>query len=295
MVPANILLILVRWLDMKTRLKKTPSKKFQIFIAGTEKKKNWNLLSQEDVKNVLMSRIYIKKNKVKIEEFLSNFKKKPLMMLDPGAYTTHTQGIEINPVDYGNYALENEEFFDLCLNCDKIGNLETTLKNQILLEKMGLDVIPLFHYVEKKINNKNYWKILKDYADSYGIIALGGSASVRSNVSIEWFKKCFSLASERNSLVHGCGMFSAEVLNMFPWWSCDSSNWLSFRGEVFIPQYNKLKRVNWREQGRLFLLSDFIEDLGFDPSMLYDRRNRMRLNIRAFKWYESVKNNGSSW
>jgi len=265
-------------------------KGLKIYYAGCENKTNWKILVKEHAENFIVSFYYIKKYNVNIHEFLKQFEYKVNIILDPGSFSSDKKD-EINPIEYGNYILENIDCFDFYLNCDVIGNIDETLKNQKLLESMGLRPIPVFHYTDDFETNGSM-NILEDYCKNHDRVALGGSASKGGKINPAWHVKCFEIVEKYEIKTHACGVMSTKILEMFPWASTDSSNWISSRGEFFIPKHNALLRLNWRTQrGKIMPNVDYIEAMGFSIKELHDREVRQRINIRSFRWYQEYLKN----
>lgn len=158
---------------------------------------------------------------------VSKIKEGQDVILDSGAFTAWSKGKKIDIDKYADYLLKHKDKFTIYANLDVIGNEEKTLENQKYLEsKYGLKPLPTLHYgasMEK----------LKYYAENYDYIALGGLVPyAREPVVLRnWLNKCFKILMpyvlSKSLKIHGFGIGSAEILKTYPFYSSDSSGWLS--------------------------------------------------------------------
>lgn len=156
--------------------------------------------------------------------------------------------------DYGRFALEDGELFDEIVTLDDIeGDVAKSKRNTRYLERLGLDVLPVFHQGEP-------WAVLEDYVRRYDRIGLGVQR-VNGNPGPGAFAWT-SEALERIPLpisVHGFGMtrYARRLPRMT---TTDSTTWIAeYRAvrttELGTPHYCLDRRVRGLDDyGRLVLV-----------------------------------------
>lgn len=189
-----------------------------LYFAAAENKKTRNLLREVGANKFLVSYFSFKKVN-ELEEGIQVF-------LDSGAFSAWSRKKEIKIQDYISFIKKNKEKFHIYANLDVIGDPEKTLENQKIIEKAGLTPIPAFHY-------QSDMKYLKYYIDNYDYIALGGLVPLTNNPKKlqNWLNKCFKELikpiHQRKLKVHGFGVTSLEILKKYPFYSVDSTSWLT--------------------------------------------------------------------
>lgn len=166
------------------------------------------------------------------------------LFLDSGAFSAHTQGVEINLKNYIDFIKKHKKHITTYANLDVIGDAKATLKNQRTMEKAGLNPLPCFHYGEST-------KYLKYYIDNYDYIALGGIVSEGSTKKLyRWLDDVFDRYICKNNgmprcRVHGFGVTSLPILFRYPWYSVDSTSWVvtGRLGSVYVPRHIQGKYV----------------------------------------------------
>jgi hypothetical protein len=167
-------------------------------------------------------------------------KRKIDLFLDSGAFSAHTQGIEINLNEYIAFIQEHLPYLSVYANLDVIGDPDATLQNQKTMELAGLKPLPCFHYGEPI-------KYLQYYLNRYEYIALGGMVAPSSPSLIPWLDQMFSshICDIHSGLpkvkVHGFGLTSLRLMKRYPWFSVDSTSWVvtGRMGSVYVPRYHR--------------------------------------------------------
>ena len=171
------------------------------------------------------------------------------LFLDSGAHGLYNQHVVKNKnkydwyssfafeeyVDkYVSFVKENKNKISVYPNIDVIFRPELTWKIQLLLEKKGINPIPVVHY-----GTDIKW--LKRYmARGYDYIALGGlgqTVNVRNypNWADEIFKEICDQPSHLPKIkTHGFAMTSHKLMTRYPWYSVDSKSWISFGAYGFV-------------------------------------------------------------
>jgi hypothetical protein len=161
------------------------------------------------------------------------------VMLDSGAFSSWSKGIEINIDSYISFIEENGEFLNYYVCLDVIGDAEKSYANQKYMEKKGLKPIPVFHTTfEDPIWLQKYIDEGNDY------IGLGGMAggTVQKKEIMNVLDNLFSYyICDKNGIpkvkIHGFGLTSLELMLRYPWYSVDSSSWAltGAFGSIIIP------------------------------------------------------------
>lgn len=150
-----------------------------------------------------------------------------------------TQAFETYLENYIEWLLNNKHNLEMYVSLDIIFNAKASWEMQKYMESCGLMPVPVFHQGED-------WKYLKRYVDNYEYIGLGGlaqNASARSYIRFadEAFKIICDSRGRPKVKVHGFAMTSAQLMKRYPWYSCDSSTWVSLsrNGWVRFPRFGK--------------------------------------------------------
>ena len=187
----------------------------KLYFAGADCKISYdNILVSNNATCRLLSFNALNKKYVFNNKFNTYF-------LDSGAYSVSTGNATINIDKYIEYILNNLNTFDLYATLDVIGDSIETAKNTIYMEKKGLNPLPVFHYNSPK-------EYLLHLIDKYDYIALGGLVPLacRKKILIPWLDFCFDIMHDKVK-VHGFGINSRIILERYPFYSVDSSRWLS--------------------------------------------------------------------
>ncbi len=135
------------------------------------------------------------------------------IFLDSGAYSANNSGNPINISEYIYFIQAHRDQFTVYANLDVIGNAEATWVNQEIMEKAGLNPLPVFHMEDPM-------KYL-DRCLEYEYFALGGMAGASAKERDNFFNKCWDIICDKDgypkSKVHGFGLASPEFVYKYPW------------------------------------------------------------------------------
>jgi len=200
----------------------------KIYMAGTYspsfEKKEWESLIQ----NRLLT--YFEK------PILDTFDSRINLFLDSGAYSAFTQKKEIKITEYIEYIKNNEDVIDIYANLDVIGSAKDSWKNQRIMEKAGLQPLPVFHVEDK-------FKYLEKCIAEYPYFCIGGMATGYSSFErTSFLDRCFAAMNVDGvplNKIHGFGMTSFSLMWRYPWYSVDSTSWAltSAMGAIFVPRH----------------------------------------------------------
>lgn len=225
------------------------------------------------------------------------------VFLDSGAFSSFTQGIEVDLGRYCEWIHENEDIIDCASVLDAIGDARGTFRNQAAMERLGTEPLPCFHYGEPMA-------LLDWYVEHYEYITIGGMVPISTPQLKVWLDRLWSKhlcdASGRPKIkVHGFGLTSLPLMMRYPWFSVDSSTWVQWaaNGMILVPgigQVDVSSKSSRRKQQDQHLdtvappqkerIESVLWDNGFDPQRLRDEYiSRWVWNIWAFPYYARSK------
>lgn len=158
------------------------------------------------------------------------------VFLDSGAYSAFTKGAVIDIDKYIAFIKKHSDIITAYSNLDVIRDSKATWQNQIIMEKAGLNPLPVFHFGEDI-------KWLKRYLNKgkYDYMALGGMIGHKSPLLDRWLNDLFTNYFTDDMKIHGFGVNGysrprMKILLKYPWYSIDSTDWKrkAIMGKVFI-------------------------------------------------------------
>ncbi len=169
---------------------------------------------------LLTSYIDIKKNISQVDICRGIKITKPIF-LDSGAFSVFTGKEKVSIEEYRDFLLKHKDRFYLYANLDVIGDADSTQRNQEILEEAGLKPLPTFHYGSS-------YRILREMIKKYDYIGLGGIVplALKQNILKKHLGKCFGIIGTKKK-THGWGCTSVEILKTYPFYSVDSTGWIS--------------------------------------------------------------------
>lgn len=210
----------------------------RIYLAGTsvsDPKKEKRM--QKLFKNSNKLHSYFHLDQLEKKWYHMNKKNKVELFLDSGAFSGWSQGKLINILDYINFIKENKNDIKKYSNLDVIGDAAATWKNQKIMEKHGLNPIPVFHYGSPI---KYLEKMLKR---NYEYISLGGMVPISTKNLIPWLDDLWlNYLTDKDGMpickVHGFGLTSFVLMGRYPWYSVDSTSWVvtGRLGSIYVPR-----------------------------------------------------------
>lgn len=142
------------------------------------------------------------------------------LMLDSGAFTVFTKGININIDELTQFVKHYKP--EVAIQLDVIGDEDKTWKNY-LYQKQEVDtILPVIHY---KASEKHIRRVV----ESSDYILLGGLVPIARQRTklVAWLDYLYSNFKLYEKKTHLLGITSRPVLSRYPAYSCDSSSWLS--------------------------------------------------------------------
>jgi len=207
----------------------------QIYFAGVDRPSFLELLWANGARNILISYADYRKSFATFSKHLDKYKFK--ILLDSGAYSAYTRGIELDIEEYTEFLKEWGSYFERYFNLDVIGDFEGTWDNQFYLEGQGLHPVPVLHYGEPV-------ELIRLLARQYKFIGLGGMVPIlksgqgRNKILSAWFDDVFyrkdGEQKDINIKFHALGLTVRQLLQKYNFYSSDSTRWLIGK------KYNKI-------------------------------------------------------
>lgn len=189
-------------------------------------------------KNILFSYHYFAKHLELLKEWRTKYK--ITILIDSGAFSAWTANVSIDIDQYIIFLKRLRPRYYAVL--DDIVDPDKTIYNQKHMEKAGLNPIPTFHVGEPE-------KYLHYYLDRpYKYLALGGM--VRAENLDEFLHGVWPIIyGKRPDLrVHGFGLTSVDAIAPYPFYSVDSSSYLSPMRYGLMFKWSRKKKVIYVEK-----------------------------------------------
>jgi hypothetical protein len=144
------------------------------------------------------------------------------LFIDSGAFSAYNAGAIIDINNYCNFLKTHQGKYNVAAALDSIGNAELSFNNFLYMRARGCqNIIPTFHVGEP-------WEYLEKMITESPYVALGGMVPYAKEWQklIPWLTQCFKLAKDK-SVFHGFGLTNINILKLLPFYSVDSTSWLS--------------------------------------------------------------------
>jgi hypothetical protein len=230
----------------------------------------------------LLSYHYFKK--MDLDELVAGMGTKPMLFADSGAYSAWTQGAEVKVKEYAQWLKRWEHLLSVYVNLDVIRDAEATASNQRLLEREGLQPIPVFH-------TGSDMTVLDGLAKEYPYIALGGMVGSPGAACLRWSAACMKRTQDQGTVFHGFGQTRKALIESLPWYSVDSSSWGSGHrfGAVDLWTGRQFVKVRVGDSKSVYKYAADIRRLGVDPACIADRgryHQKYAIRISAASWHD---------
>jgi len=176
------------------------------------------------------------------------------LMLDSGAFSAWTKQEEVDYEAYISFIMAYNDCIDYIVGLDVIpstfGAGSITMEEQEQSAKEGWNnylktvgngvpadkIIHVFHQGES-------FKWLKKAISRMGYIGLSPANDCTTKSKIRWLNECMDYVCENGTpsvKFHGFGVTSMEIMHRYPWYSVDSSSWVTFSryGTILVPFVN---------------------------------------------------------
>ena len=153
------------------------------------------------------------------------------LLIDSGAYSAHSRGIDIQLRDYIGFLREHPEFHRY-ISLDVVPGsngrrhadpnaARLSYHNHQQMKEGGLNPLPVVH-------RQDDIRWLERYVlDGEPYIALAPHPIHQQSEIIRWLRSCFAVIPP-SSKTHGLGITTAVMLQHFPFASVDSASWIAY-------------------------------------------------------------------
>ena len=250
----------------------------KLHFAGSDGNQKYNELLHNAGAKCRLESFYTLQNKMPSNKQFDQ-------LLDSGGFVARTKGIIIKVEDYAKYI--NASGVQKAFNLDT-NDHEETMANQKYLEENcpNCYIIPIYH-LSDYLENKG---LLKEFIDAgYPYIGIGGVAGEGSPIKLQnqFYNYIFSITRDKIKL-HGLGITGEPMLQKYPWYSVDSTSWLSF-ARYANSKANSKKMAQVKAKTKHYL-----ENTQEEAHHWVEIQNRMtRLwERRGIKWSNTFTYNG---
>lgn len=188
----------------------------RLYFAGAESDAYLKLRVKHKV-DILMSFAY----EPKVAQFLTQYRYP--IFLDSGAFSVFKRNEQIDIQQYIAFVKRFQAQLEVYALLDVIGDAAGTQRNLDIMEDAGLTPLPVFH-------GGGSMKVLETLCEKYDYIALGGLVplALRPKVLTAWLDTCFATIKKYwPKKIHGFGMTNEQLWKRYPFYSVDSTSWLS--------------------------------------------------------------------
>lgn len=271
----------------------------RLYLAGSYYPEFEDLIKEEGLHR-LFSWLIDKRALVK------KFERGENVFVDSGAFSAHTQGTEIDLDAYIKFLNDNDNFIDVFAQVDKIPGKfrEPKTKEQLLeapeqswanylfmvqLVDAPEKLLPIYHQGE---NFKHLDRMLEHKVPYIGISPANDASQIQKEVWMEEVWRRILKSCHPEVKTHAFGMTKLAHLEMFPFYSADSTSWRlnsAFGGimtrfgslAVSKVQYGSPTHISSQPKAVQGELIEYIESKGFTLEQLsVEHVARSAFNIR---------------
>ena len=277
-----------------------------VYFASSPSRQHFKLLAEEKVRNILVSYHYLKKPQELLK--LLNGYEPERIMIDSGAFSVWSNGGSINLEDYAEFCVRLKEILSpnielTIVNLDVLPGkwgfvpskeeIDKSAKqgweNMLYMESKGLQVIHIFHQHEE-------WSILDKLCQHSDYIGISPANDVSNKEKLVWMNGVFKYVIDKygpNKIkMHGFAVTSHRQLYNFPYYSADSSSWVTPARYGRIPVMNDLyqiKTFSYKDQNDFEKFWPYLKSVGIEAINDPDSwKVRTRIAIATYKKLEEI-------
>lgn len=272
----------------------------KVYFACSPAQKHISLLQSENVQNFLISYHFIKSPTRLASYFKGDFPSS--FILDSGAFSVWANGGTVNIDDYIQFVKEFKKLVPestrlSVVNLDvlpgKFGERPDQAEversaaagwaNMEILRSHGLEVIHVFHQHED-------FKWLTKMAGELDYIGISPANDVSMKEKVNWLKDVFK-EIKATKKTHGFAVTSHKQLYQFPFYSADSSSWVTparfARIPIFKDDYS-VSSCNIKDEYDVHRHWNYLQGIGITDLVADDWTSRTRLGVKTFQQLEKV-------
>lgn len=193
-----------------------------IYFAGGENKAWLEAITRAGGTKSLYSYFYLNQGAGADLHMIRAVETQTKIFIDSGAFTAHTQGIDIDLGEYCDWLHKWKHRIRVYASLDVIGDWKGSLRNQREMEDRGLTPLWVFH-------QGSPFEVLEEMIQEYDYIAIGGLVGKRASKTalVAFLDRCFQILGKYwPKKAHAFGMTSVPLLQRYPFYSADSTSWL---------------------------------------------------------------------
>lgn len=169
------------------------------------------------------------------------------LVVDSGAFTVSTKGKQVDHDAYLDWLVGHAGHITFALSLDVIGDHRASRVNhETALERIGdtVHMVPAWHLGSPL-------EELDRMCRAHSLVCIGGAVPFAKapHSLFTAVKQAHRVAAEHGTRLHGLGMTGNRILHGLPWWSVDSSAWLSAVRFPVLPLANEHGRIEQIEHG----------------------------------------------
>jgi len=148
------------------------------------------------------------------------------LFLDSWWFAIRTRWLKLSIIDYAKYVQKHWNTYNVIANMDT-NSIEETIENQEFLEKeTGKYILPVYHWEDFV---KWDYKWFEEFCEKYNYIGLWGIAGshYKKEFIEKYFNFCFTIWKKYKTKFHWFWVTSDYFLKKYPFYSVDSTSWLS--------------------------------------------------------------------
>lgn len=221
----------------------------RLYFAGSENVAFNNLLKKNNVDSILQSAFYLDYKKKPNE---MNFK---YALLDSGGFTAIIKNMPIDLKQYIEFI--NKYEVKLAITLD-VPDFNKTIENTYLLKQYtDAKILPVYH--DTDFIDKNKRNVIEKYLGDFDYICIAGlnRKLLKNNEKLMMGNYVFSMTKNKIK-VHGLAITNQKYNEAWPFYSIDSTTWLSpsiygrsmiIKNDLLLKYRNKtrhyLERINY--------------------------------------------------
>lgn len=271
-----------------------------VYFATSPSKQHMKLLGEEGVRNFLISYAFIKKPEELIKLF-DGYKPERLI-IDSGAFSVWSNGGSVDIDKYADFCTQLKEILPECIdlyivNLDVLPgewghvpskddidkSAEQGWKNMLYLESKGLKVIHVFHQHED-------WEVLDKLSKHSDYIGISPANDVSQKEKDLWMNQVFSRIKDTVK-THGFAVTSHNQLYKYPYYSADSSSWVTparYGRIAVMNNRHEIKSFSYKNINEVEPYWEYIREMGFEKIAHPTWQDRTRISIRTYMKLEEI-------
>lgn len=171
------------------------------------------------------------------------------LLLDSGGFVARTKGTPISVKDLANYI--NKHKVKVAFELDTNDRHETEYNRDYLLGMTQATIIPVYHYSDFASGD---YALLDEFIEKFSYISIGGVAGEGLGTKNEKLLYDFIFSRTQDKVkVHGLGITALRILKRYPFYSVDSTSWLSAARYGNFQSIEDANHAEWLKGNRHYL------------------------------------------